>query len=256
MMFYVKSAALAILLLSMLLLSMLTRAQDTIAVGTVLPVQLNTSVNSRNNKPGQQITARIMQDVPLSHSRKIPTGAKVHGRVLRISPAKNAGAAQVTFAFDGLQYRHTTVPIRTDLRALASMMEVEAAQVPPSGPDRGTPWAWTTKNLIGGEVAYGEGGPVARGAKIVGRAVLGGVLLPLQPNRNSKCGDQEGSDQPQALWVFSSDACGLYGVEDLNLTHAGRTAPIGEITLTSNKDNVLIRSGSGLLLRVIDSGAK
>jgi hypothetical protein len=52
------------------------------------------------------------------------------------------------------------------------------------------------------------------------------------------------------LWVFSSDACGLYDFSNVTLTHAGRTNPVGEITLESRKGDFNIPSGSGLLLRV------
>ena len=139
----------------------------------------------------------------------------------------------------------------TNLRALASMMDVEEAQVPPTGPDRGTPWAWRTRNLIGEEVAYGEGGPVAHGTDIVGQALADGVLVPVRPNPVSRCrGALSGNAEPQALWVFSSDACGLYELPKLTLAHAGRTDPVGLIKLLSDMGNVKVPAGSGMLLRV------
>ena len=52
-------------------------AQISIPLGTVLPAQLNSSLNSRKTKPGERITARIMQDVPLPAGRKIRAGAEV-----------------------------------------------------------------------------------------------------------------------------------------------------------------------------------
>jgi len=37
---------------------------------------------------------------------------------------------------------------------------------------------------------------------------------------------------------------------DLTIAHAGRSHPVGQITLASEKRNFDVRSGSGLLLRV------
>jgi len=66
----------------------------------------------------------------------------------------------------------------------------------------------------------------------------------------SKCSGAINSDQKNALWVFSTEACGAYGFgDDLIIAHAGRTDPVGEVVLQGRK-NVMVRSGSGLLLRV------
>jgi len=239
------------LVVGLLLLSGAAFAQDAIPVGTVLPVELRSSLNSQKSRPGQTITARIMQDVPLSPGKKIRAGTKVVGHVVNVRPAADGQRAEMTLRFDELNFAHRFVPVTTSLRALASMMEVEDAQIPPTGPDRGTPWAWATRDLIGGEVAYGQGGPVARGTEIVGHALSEGVLVPVEASRNSGCrGELAGNTRPQALWVFSSDACGVYGFADVRISHAGRRAPEGEITLISRGEKLDIRSGSGLLLRV------
>jgi hypothetical protein len=237
--------------LSLIMLSMDLFAQNTIPAGTIVPVALNSSLNSRKVKPGQVITARVMQDVPLSPGSTIHAGAKVIGRVIDVKPANPGSGAQISFRFDTLVVSKRRIPIITNSRALASMMAVEAAQLPESGPDRGTSQnAWTT-DQIGGEVVYRGGGPVADGLRSVGEPTYGGVLVHVSAKPGSPCrGEIEGNDRLQALWVFSSDACGVYDFADLAIVHAGRTDPVGEITLASDKGEVNVRAGSGMLLRV------
>jgi|HubBroStandDraft_6_1064221.scaffolds.fasta_scaffold75795_2 hypothetical protein len=237
--------------LSLIMLSMDLFAQNTIPAGTIVPVALNSSLSSRKVKPGQVITARVMQDVPLSPGSTIHAGAKVIGRVIDVKPANGGTGAQVSFRFDTLVVSKRRIPIITNLRALASMMAVEAAQLPESGPDRGTSQnAWTT-DQIGGEVVYRGGGPVADGLRSVGEPTYGGVLVHVSAKPGSPCrGEIEGNDRLQALWVFSSDACGVYDFAGLAIVHAGRTDPVGEITLASDKGELNIRAGSGMLLRV------
>jgi hypothetical protein len=171
--------------------------------------------------------------------------------VIDVKPANGGTGAQVSFRFDTLVVSKRRIPIITNVRALASMMAVEAAQLPESGPDRGTSQnAWTT-DQIGGEVVYRGGGPVADGLRSVGEPTYGGVLVHISAKPGSPCrGEIEGNDRLQALWVFSSDACGVYDFADLAIVHAGRTDPVGEITLASDKGEVNIRAGSGMLLRV------
>lgn len=225
-------------------------AQNSIPPGTILPARLNTSLNLRKIHPGQRITARIMQDVPLPSGRKVRAGSRLAGEILGVDPGGSGKPARLGFRFDRLDDLHHSVRVHTSLRVLASLMEVEDAQTPPTGPDRGTPWVWATRNLIGGEVAYGTG-PVARGTEIVGEGLIDGVLMPARANERLGCrGEVDGNSKSQAFWVFSSDACGVYGLGDLQISHAGRTPPVGEVMLSSTTGRVNVRAGSGLLLRV------
>jgi hypothetical protein len=240
-----------ILRMSLLMFATQLLSQSAVPAGTILPLRLNSSLNSRKVRAGQRISARLMQDVPLSSRSTIHAGATVLGHVTRVERAEMAGA-QLSIRFDVLEFSHRRVAIVTNLRALASMMEVESAQIPAFGPDRGTPEdAWTT-NQIGGEVVYRGGGPVAEGTRSVGQPAPNGVLAKVSARPGAECGaDVAGNDRPQAFWLFSSDACGAYGFSDLTIVHAGRTNPVGEITLTSEHGDVNVRAGSGMLLRVI-----
>jgi hypothetical protein len=141
------------------------------------------------------------------------------------------------------------MPLKTNLRAIASMIEVQQALLPEAGPDRASPPEdWTTQQ-VGGEQVYRGGGPVARGDETVGVPVPYGVLGALQSDAPCR-GALDGNSQPQALWIFSTDACGAYGFGDMTVEHYGRTSPEGTIALVSKSGKLNIRSGSGLLLRV------
>ena len=226
--------------------------QTTIPAGTILPLRLNSALNSRKSKAGQAISARLMQDVPLARKSKIHAGAKVIGHLLEVIPATATSGARISFQFDTLEVSKHKVPITTNLRALASMLEVEEAQIPQAGPDRGTSQnSWTTVQ-VGGDVVYRGGGPVARGLEVVGTPTSDGVLVRLRENPEGKCrGETDGNDRPQAMWIFSADACGAYGFSDLTIIEAGRSSsPPGQITLASTTGNFDIRSGSGILLRL------
>jgi hypothetical protein len=209
---------------------------------------LNSSLNSKRSKLGQVVTARLMQDVPLPSGTGIRAGSKAIGHVLDVIEASNGSGAKLTLQFDILEVSKRRMPMTTNLRALASMMEVEDAQVPKTGLDRGTSEnSWTTVQ-IGGDVVYRGGGPVTNGLRVVGTPTANGVLVRIVSEPGTKCrGDLSGNEQPQALWVFSADACGTYGFPDLTIVHASRSNPVGQITLASERSNFDIRSGSGLL---------
>lgn len=156
---------------------------------------------------------------------------------------------------DEIAIDHQTIPIHTDLRSIASMMEVEEAQLPTNdaGGDRGSSFTdWNTTQVGGDEAVYGLGGPVLSGDQVVGHSLVsGGVIAVPKTSPGSQCRGAV-SDMPQSFWIFSTSACGAYGFQDLAIAHAGRTAPVGEIVLTSPR-RILIRSGSGLLLRTTGS---
>jgi hypothetical protein len=249
---YLRGVAMKSLpLAALLLFTIRLFVQETIPNGTILPVQLNSSLNSKTVRPGQVVTARVMQDVPLPSGARLRAGAKVIGHVLSVSRAENGRGSTISLKFDTLEVSKRRFPITTNLRAVASMMEVANAQVPKSGPDRGTSEnSWNTEQ-VGGDYVYRGGGPVIGRFGVVGKPAPGGVLVRPISKPGSKCQeDLTGTDRPQALWVFSADACGTYGFSDLMILHSGRSDPVGEITLGSEKGNFNVRAGSGLLLRV------
>jgi hypothetical protein len=228
-------------LLLMMLLAPSLLAQNTIPAGSVLPLRLDTGLKANRIRAGQVIRAEVMQNIP---GTAIHKGALVLGQVVSVTPTR------MELRFDTLVTKQTRIPLTTNLRALASMLEVDEAQIPEDGADRALPSALDqTTRQIGGEQVYRGGGLVARGITIVGEPTPNGVRGKL--NANPPCRAAiAGNNNPQALWLFSTDACGIYGFEDLAVEHSGRTNPVGTIVLASRTGKLNIRTGSGLLLRV------
>lgn len=243
----------SVLLVALLAVSTQLYAQDSIPTGTVLPVRLESSL-SRNDVPGRLIEARIMQDVPLANGSKIPAGATVLGEVVNVPSNSTNPGAEIAFKFDRVVHSSHTIPVTTDLRALASFEEIDDARLPAMGPDRGTPpSAYTTVQVGGDEVVYRGGGHVMNASEVVGEPVPDGVLGRIRPNPLRGCRGEIGSTEPaqHALWVFASDACGVYGYPNLTILNSGRDNLLGEIVIAAVRGGLNIRGGSGMLLRVI-----
>jgi hypothetical protein len=231
-------------------------AKSTAAIppGTILPVRLNSTISSAKSKPGQMITGKIMQDVPLRPGVRVREGTKVVGHIVEVTPATNGSQARLSLQFDELVSSHRKISVITNLRAIAGFMRIAEAQTPPIGPSESDVYRWLTTVQVGGDVVYGEGGVVTAGEnaqQIVGREANGGVLGQVRAKEGTKCrGAVDGNNDPQALWVFSSDACGTYGLEHITIAHAGRTDPTGVIVFASDSGNLKIAGGAGMLLRV------
>jgi hypothetical protein len=225
-----------------------------IPAGTILPIELRSTLSPEKSKPGQAISGRIMQDVPLPAGARIKAGSKVFGRVLAITPASAGVPPSISLQFDQLVLAGQTISIATDLRAIAGFVRIEEAQIPTTSGGEGEVYRWLPTSQIGGDVVYGADAPVGSAENaddIVGRSVHGGVLVQVRAKPGAACrGSIAGNPAPQALWVFSADACGVYGINHLVIAHAGRSAPAGVIVLASNAGKLKIPGGTGMLLRV------
>jgi hypothetical protein len=244
-------------LFSVFALSTVLTAQTYIPAGTIIPARLSSALDAKKCKPGDTVTAKVAQDVPLDNGAKIKAGTRITGEILAVTPAGNSQPSSISLRFNKIDISGQTRPIITNLRALASPLEVEAAQLQISGDDRGStpPWSQTVTLVGGHDVSYRELGTVESGSGTVGKSVYGGdwgVLSQVASEPGTKCrGAIAGNDKPQALWVFSHDACGAYGF-DAEIKQAGRSSG-GKIVLASTSGDLNIRSGSAMLLRIDNS---
>lgn len=234
-------------LLSSLVFSVAPKFSLDIPAGTAIPVMLRSEVNAKKDKAGQKIEGRIMQDIPLPSGSKIKAGSQVRGHIVQVTlPA--AGGSRIVMKFDELESQGHTIRLTVILRALASLQSVYQAGLPiNASSDSQSTDQWVTRQ-VGGDVVNRGRGAVGSGAGIVGRWSAG-VWAKLTPAPQAGCNADDGNDREQSLWIFSTSACGAYGLPDVKLLDAGWSDPPGLITLESRKD-LAIRGGSGWLLLV------
>ncbi len=227
------------------------RSEGRIPAGTIIPVSLNSTLRSDKSGSGATITATVMQDVPLGMGETLRRGSKVTGHVIEaVIPAKGPAASKISFQFDQVQLGNLTIPITANLRAVASRKAVVAAtpQLIEEGPGNQV-------QIGGDQISYGNNGPAMVGEQVVGKYTSQGVLAYGGQDLGTPCrGTIDDNDHPQAFWLFSINACGAYGFDNLTVFHSGRTAPVGEVTLSSNGKMLKIDKGSAMLLLVGGSG--
>jgi hypothetical protein len=223
---------------------------QTLAPGSALPISLNSTINSKGNKAGQKIEGRLMQEVVIPSGGQIKKGARVTGHVVGLK--EGAGPAVVVH-FDAVQDEGRSIALNVSLRALADTSQVFQAKLPvDSASTNESSDEWVTKQ-IGGDVVFRGRGYVASPQGKVGRWSGSGVWGTLTPAGD--CALQQSSTGEQSLWIFSSTACGTYGLPNVKIASPGNAAPLGDITLQSTK-NILVRSGSGWLLVVNPANSK
>lgn len=228
-----------------LLLPGIAAAQSALPTGTVVPVTLVHGVNARQARADQPIHAKVIQSIP---GTAIKGGTRVVGRIVSAAVQPD-GTERLEIRFHALEVGGSQIPLQAHLRALASFAEVQDAQIPEVQADSGTPPQFATTRQIGGEEVYRGGGPVASGELIVGKPVSDGVLV--TPRSNGRCqGTMDGNKSEQAFWLFSSDACGVYGFPNLEIASAAPAQSPDAIVLASSRGHLKLPAGTALLLRV------
>jgi len=221
-----------------------------IPVGTVIPIMLGSGLDAAKDEPGKKIEGRVMQKVPLPAGEAINQRSRIIGHVVKVTKPGSSGSSLVV-KFDSLQEDGHTTQLTTGLLAVASAASVADAQAPISAnSDKDPVSLWVTRQ-VGGDVVRRGWGKVASHTGEVGTWLEGtSVMIKLTPNPAAGCPSGPGYDREQAVWIFSSAACGTYGMNDVKVAGSGGTPPLGEIVLTSNR-SVGIRGGSGWMLIVV-----
>lgn len=233
-----------------LLLSVIAIGQE-IPAGTVIPMMLNTGLNADKDKAGKNVEGKVMQDVITPLGFTISKGSQISCQL--VSAGKSDSGSTLVLKFDSIQDRGRTIPLTAAVLAVASMQSVAQAQAPiNSNPDTQSANGWVTRQ-IGGDVVNRGRNKVGTVGGLTGTWLEGSsVAIKLTPNADAGCPSGPGYDRPQAVWIFSSSACGTYDLGNARIASSGATAPLGNVSITSDR-NIQIRGGSGWLLMTVGS---
>jgi len=217
--------------------------------GTAIPISLSTGLNAEKDQTGRKLEGRVMQDVILTTGEKISEGAHVNGRVVTVAKSGSA----LGLKFDAIVDHGRTIPLNAAVLAIASPVEVNNSGMPMGSNTAEDPeHIWVTRQ-VGGDIVNRGRRRAASSNGVVGRWLEGrSVRIKLTPNPDAGCPDGPGYREEQAVWIFSSAACGTYGLSEVSIISRGDTAPIGNILLQSDRD-IKIGGGSGWLLITVAS---
>ena len=212
-----------------------TGSEASLAGGTVLNATLNSSLDSKKAKPGEQITAHTTEAVKSTDGRVIlPKGTKLIGHVTQASARTNGQEqAMLAIQFDKAVLKDKQeMPLNVTIQAIAAPQQ----QAPSSA--------------YGGSNTGGAGAPGtspsnnpsmsgSRGARPEGTPAT-------DPYPSASSNGAPGGD-PNSGGPLPSNMRGVYGLEGVRITANAN----GEGTvLTSSAKNVHLDGGTRLLLAV------
>lgn len=206
-----------------------------VAPGSVIPVELTKSIDAKKAKSGDEIEARVTEDLKGENSEIIiPRNSKLVGHIMQVEARdKVQKTSQVGFAFDRAVIKNG--------EEMALPTAVQAIIAPPnSTPDGGYAGSESTVQTVPPSNAGGMGGSN-------GRPGMGVGAPPQSLSPTTTGGDVSTGNGTNPHPPITANTQGVVGFANLKLS-AGDAAQ-GSI-ISSEKGNVKLESGTLMLLKV------
>ncbi len=211
-----------------------------IAPGSVIPVQLTKSIDAKKAKTGDEVVARVTQDLRNNAGMVIVAkDTKVVGHVTEAQArSKEQKESEVAIAFDHMVPKSgEAMQMPMSIQAIIAPQNPNSANAPNSqqGSQQG---AQPTSSYPGS-----ENGPGSRQGSMGGTAPQ--TASAPQASGNAPAGAPGGGQTQQPI---TGNTQGVVGIANLNLA-AAPDATKGSV-VSSEKNNVKLEDGMFLLLRV------
>jgi hypothetical protein len=212
-----------------------------IAPGSVIPVQLTTTVDAKKAKTGEQVTAKVTQDLKSSNGMMLmPKDTEIVGHITE-AQAKNKQdrESQVGIVFDHAVLNGDNVSYPMSIQAVISPQVFQnqngatsgAAEAPspsPSGqmPSGQMPGGSSRGSMGGGQGAPTNGAPAGETPQTSGGSPTSGGKAP----------------------AITGQTQGMVGFEHMKLESPA--SPTQPSVISSEKNNVKLANGTLMLLRI------
>jgi hypothetical protein len=160
---------------------------------TTVHTELTTRIDTKNAKPGQQVTAQTSEDIQLADGTKLPKGTKLVGRVLLVqAPTGEQPGAALILGFDHAELKGgQTVPVRSVIEMVAPAGRAAASM------DNQLPGMGAGPMSTGGNVGIADSSRAGMGGGggvlgNVGRGVNGRTSTGIDPTGGSMGADPMG----------------------------------------------------------------
>ena len=214
-----------------------TGAPNQIAAGTVIPAELSKSVDAKKSKQGDKVEAKVTMDM-LSHGQiVIPRNTKVIGHVANTKPrTKDSPDSKVEIAFDRLLMKDgREIPFQAAIQAISRPQQM----VPSSGGN--DPMSESPGSMPA------PGGPASGGGNMGSPGGRSNYPQSSGPTYGgSRNGQADQSVPGSTVGALSPNSQGVVGMSGLSLSSSAEGS-----TISSEKDNVHLDSGTQLILRAI-----
>jgi len=250
------SVAISRAVLSLIFCSCAAAAQSpqpvsSLPAGTAIPVHFPHALDAANLKVGDAVVAKTDQTILGPSGLRIPRGSQLTGTVMEVQPqASSSDHSELAIKFDSLHVRDRAIPVRVALRALASFVDSYGTRSPVV--DNGTPDG-SVYRQVGGDYFYQGDVVYSNEWDEVGKATHDGVVVKLEGRDLANSRNHvfcESTDTVQAVGVFASGACGVYGFTDITVAASG-AGDSGAIRFSSAKHTLKIPRESTALLQVV-----
>jgi len=204
-----------------------------IAPGSVIPVELTTTVDAKKAKTGDEVVARVTQDMKTNSGEVlVAKDTKIMGHVTAAQPrTKEQKESELGIAFDHAM---------TKTGEMQQPMSIQAIIAP-------------LNNTSGGDNGSSQGTPATGGSTASSpmgshNASMGGAPPPPPPSTGAAGTDTTAGSSARP--PINGNTQGVIGMPELKLLEANvQNAALGSV-MSSEKGNVKLESGTLMLLRV------